>query len=86
MLLLDRRAFYRTERAEHTAVARLGTQQRFAVTALVVKLTGVHGHGFLFLETAMRASQYGLKNNGAHGGIVSEFVKNRMLIRRYCIT
>ena len=62
-LLLDGRTLHRAERTENAAVARIGTQQAFAIAALVEKLASVRRHGFLFGGSAMRTGQDGFKNN-----------------------
>jgi len=69
VLLLDRRALHRTERAKHAAVPRIGAQQRLAIETLVEELAGVRGHGFQLGEAVMRASQNGFKNDSIHRGI-----------------
>src|SRR5579883_2992776 len=53
-LLLNRRTFYRTERTEHAAVARIRPQQGFAAFAFVEELAGIRRHDFLLDEAAMR--------------------------------
>ena len=65
-LLLDGRTLHRAERTENAAVARIGTQQAFAIAALVEKLASVRRHGFLFGGSAMRTGQDGFKNNEVH--------------------
>jgi hypothetical protein len=69
-LRLNRRAFRRTEGAEHTAIAGLGAQQRVAVATLVEELAGVGGHRFLLGKSTARADQYGLQDNSAQGLLV----------------
>jgi hypothetical protein len=39
--------------AKHTTVARFGLQQAVTVFTFVEKLTGIGGHVFRFLETAV---------------------------------
>ncbi len=60
-LLLNRRAFHRTEGAEHAAIPRMGAEQHLAAGAFVEELTGVLRHGFLFGRAAMRAGQHGFE-------------------------
>jgi hypothetical protein len=69
-LLLDRRALHRAKRAEHTAVTGIWAQQSPAIATFVEKLTGICGHGFLLGETAMRAGQHGLEDDGIHGCLI----------------
>ena len=66
---MNGRTLHRTEGAEHAAVARIRAQQRFAVTALVVKLAGIRGHSFPLGIAAARASEFGLKDDGAHDSL-----------------
>ena len=70
-LLLDRRAWHRSERTEHAAIARLWTQQRMAGRALVVELASVRGHGFLLCVAAVRTGQHGFEDDSAHRGVTS---------------
>lgn len=65
-LLLNRRAWHRTERTEYAAVARIRSQQRLALAALIVELAGIGRHGFLLGMAAMRTGQHGFENDGAH--------------------
>ena len=76
VLLLDRRAAYRAERAENTAVTGLGTQHGSAVATFVEKLAGVRGHGFLPRETAVRADKHGLEHDGVHSGFTGAPTKD----------
>jgi hypothetical protein len=59
--VLHGRAFHRTVRSKDAAVARLRTQQRFALGALVEELTGVGRHRFTFSEAASGAHELGFK-------------------------
>jgi len=68
-MLLNWRATYRAVGAEDAAVAGLGTQHRSAVAAFIEELAGIRGHGFLLGETAIRAGQHGLEDDGVHLGV-----------------
>ena len=65
-VLLHWGALDRAERAEHAAIARLGTQQCVARTALVERDSGVSLHRFALCESALGARQQRLKNWRAH--------------------
>jgi hypothetical protein len=54
--LLYRRARNGPKRTEHTAVARLGPQQRAAAAALVEEHAGIHGHSLGCLVSAIWAA------------------------------
>ena len=66
-LRLYRGAFDRSERAENTAVAGIGSQERAAARALVIELAGVGWHGLRFREAALGAREDRLENEGCHG-------------------
>src|SRR5712691_2227377 len=66
-LRLHRRALDRAERAENAAVAGIGPEQRPAMGALIVELTGVGGHRFRPGVDAPRTSQHGLEDRLVHG-------------------
>ena len=68
--VLHGRAFHRTVRTKDAAVARLRTQQRFALGALVEELTGVGRHRFTFSEAASGAHELGFKKNFAHTQLI----------------
>jgi hypothetical protein len=56
IFLLHRRTFHRTIRTKDAAVARLRTQQHFAVRAFVKILACIGRHGFLLSETAKQGT------------------------------
>lgn len=60
------RAFDRAIRAKHTAVPRLGPQQRAAAFTPIHKLAVVGGHGLNFLKSAGGAGQRRLQDNFRH--------------------
>ena len=66
LLRLNRRTLNRAERTEHATIAGIRSQQCFAAGALIIKLTGVHRHGFLFREATTGTSQHGFKNERTH--------------------
>src|SRR5574337_376516 len=70
-LLLDRRAWHRAKRTEHTTISRLRAQQRMTGRALVIELAGIRWHGFLLGMTAARAGQHGFEIDHTHGGVTS---------------
>ena len=65
-LLLDRRTRYRPERAEHTAVADLGTQECPARRAFVEEQAGIGRHRLRPGKAAMRTGQHRFENDGSH--------------------
>jgi hypothetical protein len=54
---LNRRTFHVTKGAKDTAVARQWSEQLTAAFAVVIKLTGIGRHFFLFNMAALRAGQ-----------------------------
>lgn len=66
-LLLDGRTFHRPERTEDATVPLLGPQHGTTAFALVEEQARVRRHGFPPGETTVRAGQYRLKNDVAHG-------------------
>jgi hypothetical protein len=57
------RAFDRAERTKDAAIAGFWPKQSATIFALIKKLASVGGHGFFFLKTAVRASQYRLEDD-----------------------
>jgi hypothetical protein len=70
-LLLDGRASHRAVRAKNAAVPCLGFKQRFTARAFVKILARVGRHDFFALLPAIRASEHGHQDNGAHGFAMS---------------
>jgi hypothetical protein len=65
-LLLDRRAFDRTVRAEYTAILGVGLEQCATSLALIEKLAGIGRHGFRFGVTTVRTCNRRVENDRLH--------------------
>jgi hypothetical protein len=71
---LNRWAFHGAVRAEHATVAGLGPHYDMAMFAFIIKLAGIHGHGFPLGKTAVGAYQYGAQNGNSHEIIRPEWL------------
>jgi len=65
-MLLDGWAFNRTVRAKHAAMSFLWFEQGSATLTFIEELAGMNRHGFCFGMTAVRASDYRVKNYRIH--------------------
>lgn len=65
-MLLNRRAFDRTVRAKHAAIAFFGFKQGSAGLAVIEKLAGIGRHGFRFGVSTVRTGNRRFENYGIH--------------------